>query len=144
MKPAGGGTRLFHQPFWALLHDLEPIAIFDIAGAVHTRLASHEMMPLFEAPEQRISSTTLQVLSATSPDRPPNWAYSATHSAISSDAPERTDHVHVSPTHRPARAFSQPGLRAGHDRSGWAIALRRRPERNGQHGRAPGRTRSAN
>ncbi|MDJ0379029.1 hypothetical protein [Cryobacterium sp. PH31-L1] len=67
VKPAAGGTRLFHQPFWALLRDLEPIAIFDIAGTIHTQLDSYEMMPLFVDAGHRLSPTTLRVLGSYQP-----------------------------------------------------------------------------
>ncbi|MDJ0339063.1 hypothetical protein [Cryobacterium sp. PH31-O1] len=67
VRPPSGGTQLFHQPFWALLRDLEPIAIFDIAGIIHTGTTPHQMMPLFEAAEHRLSSTTRQVLGSYQP-----------------------------------------------------------------------------
>jgi hypothetical protein len=62
-----GGTRLFHQPFWALLRDLEPIAIFDTAGFFHSGITSQPMMPLFEAAKHGLSVTTSEMLGCYQP-----------------------------------------------------------------------------
>ncbi|KGJ79260.1 hypothetical protein GY21_05535 [Cryobacterium roopkundense] len=57
-----GGTRLFHQPFWALIRDLEPVAILDTAGVIHTREGAVPLMPIFTESGGRMSTTTAFVL----------------------------------------------------------------------------------
>ncbi len=52
----------FFQPFWALLRDLEPIAIFDSAGVIHTIMGAAELMPLYEQIDRKLSLTTARVL----------------------------------------------------------------------------------
>ncbi|TFD61924.1 hypothetical protein E3T43_00685 [Cryobacterium sp. Hh7] len=57
-----GGTRLFHQPFWALTRDLEAVAILDIAGVIHTREGAVRLMPIFKEAGGQMSATTACVL----------------------------------------------------------------------------------
>jgi hypothetical protein len=52
----------FFQPFWALLRDLEPIAIFDSAGVIHTIMGAAELMPLYEQIDRKLALTTARVL----------------------------------------------------------------------------------
>ena len=52
----------FFQPFWALLRDLEPVAIFDSAGVIHTGQGATELMPLYEHVERKLAFTTAGVL----------------------------------------------------------------------------------
>ena len=52
----------FFQPFWALLRDLEPIAIFDSAGVIHTIMGATELMPFYEQIDRKLSLTTARVL----------------------------------------------------------------------------------
>ena len=58
----GGRSVYFFQPFWALLRDLEPIAIFDSAGVVHTTSGATSLMPLYERCGRRLALVTAQVL----------------------------------------------------------------------------------
>ncbi|WP_035880818.1 hypothetical protein, partial [Cryobacterium sp. MLB-32] len=57
-----GGTRLFHQPFWALTRDLEAVAILDTAGVIHTREGAVPLMPIFKAAGGQMSATTAYLL----------------------------------------------------------------------------------
>ncbi|TFC70038.1 hypothetical protein E3O45_16515 [Cryobacterium sp. TMS1-20-1] len=57
-----GGTRLFHQPFWALTRDLEAVAILDTAGVIHTREGAVRLMPIFKEAGGQMSATTACVL----------------------------------------------------------------------------------
>jgi len=52
----------FFQPFWAVLRDLEPIAIFDIAGVAHTVMGAMPLMPLYEEINRNLTITTARVL----------------------------------------------------------------------------------
>ena len=52
----------FFQPFWALLRNLEPIAIFDAAGVIHTVMGATELMPTYEQIHRRLALTTARVL----------------------------------------------------------------------------------
>ena len=52
----------FYQPFWALLRDLEPVAIFDSAGVIHTIMGATELMPFYEQIDRKLSLTTARVL----------------------------------------------------------------------------------
>lgn len=52
----------FPQPFWALLRDDEPIAIFDIAGIVHTVLGSTALLPFYEECDRELSLITARFL----------------------------------------------------------------------------------
>ena len=52
----------FFQPFWALLRNLEPIAIFDAAGVIHTVMGATEMMPAYEYIDRKLALTTARVL----------------------------------------------------------------------------------
>ena len=52
----------FFQPFWALLRDLEPVAIFDSAGVIHTGQGATELMPLYEQVDRKLAFTTAGVL----------------------------------------------------------------------------------
>lgn len=61
---AGGRSVYFFQPFWALLRDLEPVAIFDSAGVVHTGLGATSLMPLYEETGHKLSLVTARVLGA--------------------------------------------------------------------------------
>ena len=59
---AGGRSVYFFQPFWALLRDLEPIAIFDSAGVVHTVSGATSLMPLYEQVDRKLARVTAHVL----------------------------------------------------------------------------------
>ena len=59
---ATGRTIHFFQPFWALLRNLEPIAIFDSAGVIHTVMGANELMPAYENIHRNLTITTAQVL----------------------------------------------------------------------------------
>jgi hypothetical protein len=61
---AGTRSVFFFQPFWALLRDLEPVAIFDAAGVIHTGRGATELMPVYERTHRTLSITTVQVLGA--------------------------------------------------------------------------------
>lgn len=52
----------FFQPFWALLRNLEPIAIVDSAGVIHTVMGATELMPVYENIHRNLTITTVQVL----------------------------------------------------------------------------------
>jgi hypothetical protein len=56
------GAVYFFQPFWALLRDLEPIAIFDVAGVVHTSSGQTPLLPMYEAMNHNLTLTTARVL----------------------------------------------------------------------------------
>jgi hypothetical protein len=58
---AGIGVYFF-QPFWALLRNLEPVAIFDAAGVIHTSSGATELMPQYVAAGRKLSLTTASVL----------------------------------------------------------------------------------
>ena len=66
----GRGIHSF-QPFWALLQGLEPIAIFDAAGAIHTVMGATELMPAYERIDRRLALTTARVLGPYLPRRHP-------------------------------------------------------------------------
>jgi hypothetical protein len=55
-------STLFRQPFWALLRDDEPIAIFDTAGIVHTVLGSTELLPFYESCDRELCLITARIL----------------------------------------------------------------------------------
>ncbi|WP_104081983.1 hypothetical protein [Cryobacterium sp. Y11] len=59
---ATGRTIHFFQPFWALLRNLEPIAIFDDAGVIHTVMGATELMPAYGNTHRNLTITTVQVL----------------------------------------------------------------------------------
>ncbi|HSP52345.1 MAG TPA: hypothetical protein VLO00_05555 [Cryobacterium sp.] len=59
---AGGRSVYFFQPFWALLRDLEPIAIFDSAGVVHTVSGAIPLMPLYDELDRKLALVTARVL----------------------------------------------------------------------------------
>jgi len=62
-EAAGSGTvKLFHQPFWALLRDLEPIAIIDIAGVIHTIVEPEILMPFYLDMNHHLSLTAARFL----------------------------------------------------------------------------------
>ena len=52
----------FYKPFWALLRDLEPIAIFDSAGVIHTGQGATELMPLCEQVDRKLAFTSAGIL----------------------------------------------------------------------------------
>ncbi|MDJ0337365.1 hypothetical protein [Cryobacterium sp. PH31-O1] len=56
------GTVYFFQPFWVLLRDLEPIAIFDVAGVVHTSSGATSLLPVYEELDHNLTLTTARVL----------------------------------------------------------------------------------
>jgi|GEM_PF-2504519 len=59
---AGGRSVYFFQPFWALHRDLEPIAIFDSAGVVHTTFGATPLIPLYEELDRTVALVTARVL----------------------------------------------------------------------------------
>jgi hypothetical protein len=59
---ATGRSIHFLQPFWALLRGLEPIAIFDAAGVIHTRMGATELMPAYDYIDRKLVLTTARVL----------------------------------------------------------------------------------
>jgi len=59
---ARGQSTLFRQPFWALLRDDQPIAIFDTAGIVHTVLGSTELLPFYTANDRELALITARIL----------------------------------------------------------------------------------
>ena len=59
---ATGRAIHFFQPFWALLRNLEPVAIFDSAGVIHTVMGATELMPAYENIHRNLTITTVQVL----------------------------------------------------------------------------------
>ena len=52
------------QPFWALLRDREPAAIFDTAGVAHTVLGSTELLACYEGFDRELSRVTARILGA--------------------------------------------------------------------------------
>ena len=44
------------------MRDLEPVAIFDSAGVIHTIMGAAELMPLYEQIDRKLSLTTARVL----------------------------------------------------------------------------------
>ncbi|TFD49508.1 hypothetical protein E3T46_13830 [Cryobacterium sp. Hh11] len=52
----------FFQPFWALLRNFEPIAIFDSAGVIHAVMGATELMPAYDQIHRNLTITTVQVL----------------------------------------------------------------------------------
>jgi hypothetical protein len=52
----------FFQPFWAILRDLEPVAIVDAAGVIHTDAGATALMPLYKRSDHRLAFTTTRVL----------------------------------------------------------------------------------
>lgn len=52
----------FFQPFWAIMRDLEPIAIMDSAGTIHTIVGAEQLMPLYERINRNLTITTARVL----------------------------------------------------------------------------------
>ena len=52
----------FFQPFWAVLRDLQPIAIFDVAGVAHTAAGAMPLMPLYTEIHHNLTITTARVL----------------------------------------------------------------------------------
>ena len=59
---ATGRSIHFFQPFWALLRGLEPVAIFDAAGVIHTGMGATELMPAYEYIDRKLVLTTARVL----------------------------------------------------------------------------------
>jgi hypothetical protein len=59
---ATGRDMHFFQPFWALLRDLEPVAIFDSAGVIHTSYGSMELMAFYKDVKRRLTVTTSRLL----------------------------------------------------------------------------------
>ncbi|MDJ0376433.1 hypothetical protein [Cryobacterium sp. PH31-L1] len=57
----------FFQPFWALLCNLEPVAIFDSAGVIHTEWGPVELMPTYDQLGRRLAFTTARVLGLSLP-----------------------------------------------------------------------------
>jgi hypothetical protein len=54
----------FFQPFWAVLRDLDTIAIIDAAGVIHTVMGETPLMPVYENINRKLTITTAQVLGA--------------------------------------------------------------------------------
>jgi len=52
----------FFQPFWAVVRDLQPIAIFDVAGVAHTTVGAMPLMALYEEINHNLTITTARVL----------------------------------------------------------------------------------
>ncbi|WP_111721105.1 hypothetical protein [Homoserinimonas sp. OAct 916] len=58
---AGRGVYFF-QPFWAVLRDLEPVAIVDAVGVIHYIQGERELMPIYENIHRNLTLTTAQLL----------------------------------------------------------------------------------
>lgn len=52
----------FQQPFWAVLRDMQAIAIVDDAGVIHTIMGESELMPLYDQINRNLTITTARVL----------------------------------------------------------------------------------
>ena len=52
------------QPFWALLRDGEPAAIFDTAGVAHTVLGETALLACYEGFDRELSRVTARILGA--------------------------------------------------------------------------------
>lgn len=57
-----GRAVYFFQPFSALLRDLEPVAIFDNAGTIHTIMGATELLPVYESIHHNLSLTAARVI----------------------------------------------------------------------------------
>jgi hypothetical protein len=54
----------FFQPFWAVLRDLDTIAIVDAAGVIRTVMGETPLMPVYENINRKLTITTARVLGA--------------------------------------------------------------------------------
>lgn len=61
LDETGRGIHFF-QPFWAVLRNLEPIAILDAAGVIHTVMGATELMPVYEHIDRNLTITMVQLL----------------------------------------------------------------------------------
>ena len=52
------GVFMFHQPVWALLRDLEPVALLDVDGSVHTAQGEVDLVLAFEEAERSVTTMT--------------------------------------------------------------------------------------
>jgi len=60
-RVATDGEFVFHQPVWALLRDLEPVALLHIDGSVHTATGEVDVVAAFEEAGRSISAMTAAV-----------------------------------------------------------------------------------
>lgn len=57
-RVATGGDFTFHQPVWALLRDVEPVALLSVGGSVHTSTGEVDLAAAFEQAGRSISAMT--------------------------------------------------------------------------------------
>lgn len=60
-RVATDGEFVFHQPVWALLRDLEPVALLHVDGSVHTATGEVDVVAAFEEAGRSISAMTAAV-----------------------------------------------------------------------------------
>ena len=60
-RVATSGPFSFHQPVWALLRDVEPVALLRIDGSVHTANGMVDLATAFEEAGRFISTMTVAV-----------------------------------------------------------------------------------
>lgn len=56
------GDFAFHQPVWALLRDMEPVALLSVNGSVHTATGEEDLIAAFDDAGRSISATTVALL----------------------------------------------------------------------------------
>lgn len=56
------GEFVFHQPVWALLRDLEPVALLSVDGSAHTATGEVDLVATFEHSGHSIAATTVALL----------------------------------------------------------------------------------
>lgn len=56
------GELIFHQPVWALLRDMEPVALLSVDGSLHTDAGESDLIAAFEVTDRSISATTVASL----------------------------------------------------------------------------------
>ncbi|WP_168625665.1 hypothetical protein [Cryobacterium sp. BB307] len=61
LEGTGRGVYFF-QPFWAILRDLEPVAIVDAAGVSHTKIGATPLLPVYESLDRNLTLTMARVL----------------------------------------------------------------------------------
>lgn len=63
-RVANDGEFIFHQPVWALLRDLEPVALLNVNGSAHTATGEVDLIAAFEKTGRSISAMTAAILGA--------------------------------------------------------------------------------
>lgn len=57
-RAATSGAFAFHQPVWALLRDMESVALLSVDGSVHTSTGEVDLAAAFEQAGRSISAMT--------------------------------------------------------------------------------------